>query len=183
MILPGHVITGAAIGVVALPKKLPIWQGAIYFSIFTFLSVLPDNQYLPNWGHGNHYYYSHSLFVNLLVISIIAVIVISLGSLLNKPVSLTVILGGAVAWLSHLLLDAMYNTGYGIAIFWPFSEGRLILSIPWLALGHGVGLLTPEGLRLFTIEAITFLPLLVIAITARWLISHRTERVGQFSIG
>ena len=40
---------------------------------------------------------------------------------------------GAAVLLSHYVLDSFYNHGVGIAIFWPYSDARLALPIPWFS--------------------------------------------------
>jgi hypothetical protein len=73
-------------------------------------------------------------------------------------------MGGASAWLSHLLLDSFYNHGKGISIFWPFSKARLALPIPWFDLGVG----SPAHImHVFLIEFLSYFPWLVLAILFR----------------
>jgi len=75
---------------------------------------------------------------------------------------------GGLAWLSHMLLDSFYNHGQGVAIFWPLSDARLALPIPWFSVVYGVPpSLTPEMARAFAIELICYAPLVLAAIVAR----------------
>jgi hypothetical protein len=37
----------------------------------------------------------------------------------------------SLTWLSHMVLDSMYNHGLGIGVFWPFSDAHLVLPVPW----------------------------------------------------
>lgn len=126
----GHTLTGIAIGVACMPKEKPTRWKAIYLGVCAFLAYIPDLQ-LPYWGHGAHYYVSHSLFANLALI-----LVCLLPFLVSKPLRARAggawaVSGGVLAWFSHLLLDTFYNTGTGLMMFWPFSEERLSLAIPW----------------------------------------------------
>ena len=41
-----------------------------------------------------------------------------------------VLVAWSLAWLSHMVLDAMYNHGLGIGVFWPFSDAHLVLPLP-----------------------------------------------------
>ena len=47
--------------------------------------------------------------------------------------SYIVIIGALIAWSSHFLLDAFYNHGRGVGIFWPFSSSKLALPVPWFS--------------------------------------------------
>ena len=64
----GHTLTGLAIGVACLPGKRSARARLIHLVAFGFLANIPDLP-LKNWGH-DLYYFSHSLFVNLLLILI-----------------------------------------------------------------------------------------------------------------
>ena len=73
-------------------------------------------------------------------------------------------IGGSFAWLSHLLLDSFYNHGKGIAIYWPFSNARLALPIPWFDVGAGS---LAHLLQVFLIEFISYIPFLLLALLIR----------------
>jgi membrane-bound metal-dependent hydrolase YbcI (DUF457 family) len=74
----------------------------------------------------------------------------------------------ASALLSHYLLDSFYNHGRGIALFWPISDGRLALPIPWFST---LGSLTPaldwHLIRTCGIELVCYGSLLGIAVWVR----------------
>lgn len=128
----GHTLTGIAIGAACMPKEKPARWKAIYLGVCAFLAYIPDLQ-LPYWGHGAHYYVSHSLFSNLMLI-----LVCLLPFLFSKPLRTKVgsgwaITSGALAWISYLLLDTFYNTGTGLMMFWPLSDARLSLAMPWFS--------------------------------------------------
>jgi inner membrane protein len=163
----GHYLTGLSIGILCLPKKSTRVHQIVHLYVFTFLSIIPDLQ-LPGWGHGAKYYFSHSLYVNLSLILILLIPFVLLPGLRRWVGGWPVLIGAPLAWLSHLLLDSFYNTGIGIAIYWPFSDARLILSIPWLSLSQGpLYPLSLVNLKIVAIETITFLPLLILAIFIR----------------
>jgi len=128
MTLMGHTLTGVTIGVLCKPERVSQQWTKIYFSIFVLLSLIPDLPF-KNWGH-DRYRISHSIFVNLLLL---VIVVVPFLFLKDRIGGWRVILGGSIAWLSHLLLDSFYNHGHGVAIFWPFSEARLALPIPWFS--------------------------------------------------
>ncbi len=77
-------------------------------------------------------------------------------------------LGGSLAWISHLLLDTFYNHKRGLALFWPLSNARLALPIPWLAVVSRPFLPVRAGnLRIILLDFLTFFPLVILAIIFR----------------
>lgn len=157
---------GMTIGVVCKPKNTSPKQTAIYLVVFAFLANIPDLP-LPNWGH-DRYNISHSLFVTLLML-VVAIFGLALLPVARHRIGgWPVITGGALAWLSHLLLDSFYNHGRGIAIFWPFSTARLILPIPWFSVLPSIPPpFTWPIIQIFLIEFISYFPLLLLAIWLR----------------
>ena len=72
---------------------------------------------------------------------------------------------GAGAWLSHLLLDSFYNHDHGVAIYWPFSDGRFNLAIPWFnTLDLSQSSISQHNLSVYTIELAAFLPVLIMSV-------------------
>ena len=117
---------------------------------------------LPAERHGS----SRSLvFVNLAIIVAI-VVALRIGRRAVPPIaSWPVLIGGAIAWLSHLLLDSFYNHGEGIRIFWPLSEKALALPVPWFGgLNHIPPPLNVHTLRICLVEFVSYLPLLLAAV-------------------
>jgi LexA-binding, inner membrane-associated putative hydrolase len=160
----GHFLTGISIGILCLPKNSSKVHQIAHLSVFTILSIIPDLPF-QGWGHGNKYYFSHSLFVNLVLILLLLIPFLLLSGLRKKIGGWPVLIGAPLAWLSHLLLDSFYNTGHGIAIFWPVSNARLILPIPWLSLSQGpLYPFTLVNLKIVAIETVTFLPVLLLAV-------------------
>jgi inner membrane protein len=78
------------------------------------------------------------------------------------------LLCAAVA-VSHGLLDTLTDGGLGIALLWPFSNERYFAPwtpIPVAPIGARM-FITARGLRVATIEALQFAPLLVWAVWPR----------------
>jgi membrane-bound metal-dependent hydrolase YbcI (DUF457 family) len=160
----GHALTGAAIGVLCLPPHLSKRAAGGYLVACALLANVPDFGF-RNWGH-DRYDISHSVFVNLLIILVLAAALWLLPAV-RARIGGTVFLGGAASWLSHLLLDSFYNHGMGIAIFWPFSSARLALPIPWLSVLNSPLPITWQAMQVWAIELASFLPLLLLAIEVR----------------
>ena len=166
----GHVIAGATIGVLSMPKEITPKQKTIHIIVFMLMATIPDWPF-KNWGH-DRYYLSHSLFVTLLLIALLFIALFVSKNLRKKIGDWPVMMGGALAWLSHLLLDSFYNHGKGIAIYWPFSNARLALPIPWFDVGTGS---LAHLMQVFLIEFISYSPFLLLALLFRR--SWKTEKL------
>jgi len=168
----GHVLMGTAIGVLCLPlQKSTPWKAA-YFAAFALLPNIPDLPF-PGWGH-DRYDLSHSLFVNL-ILGLAAAFLLWRQKVI--PPGGKILLAGAAAWLSHLLLDALYGDGPGVAIFRPFSDAYLHLPIPWFAVVWTAPQLTTELFREFAMEFASYVPLVVLAAGLRRI--RLARRVSQ----
>jgi membrane-bound metal-dependent hydrolase YbcI (DUF457 family) len=161
----GHALTGAAIGVLCLPPHLSRRAAGGYLVAFALLANVPDFGF-QNWGH-DRYDISHSIFVNLLIILVLGAALWLLPTVRARIGGGMVMLGGAASWLSHLLLDSFYNHGMGVAIFWPFSAARLALPIPWFSVLNSPLPITWQVVQVWTIELVSFLPVLLLAIGVR----------------
>ena len=168
----GHVITGATIGVLSMPKEITAKQKTIHIIAFMLVATIPDWPF-KNWGH-DRYYFSHSLFVTLLFIALLFIAFFFSKNLRNRVGNWPVMMAGALAWLSHLLLDSFYNHGKGIAIYWPFSNARLALPIPWFDVGTGS---LAHLMQVFLIEFISYSPLLLVALLIRRIWKNEKLRV------
>jgi membrane-bound metal-dependent hydrolase YbcI (DUF457 family) len=164
----GHSLTGLSIATLVLPRGRSIAWYLIVGQFCIFFANLPDFP-LPGWGHGN-YHVSHSLFVTLFLIGVLALPLRWLPR--RKHPAESVLAAWSLAWLSHLVLDSMYAHGRGIGIFWPLSEAHLALPVPWF---QTVSLppFTGHNLRVFAIEALAYGGLLATCIVARRLMLQR----------
>lgn len=156
----GHTLTGLAIGYLAIPRDLPRKQKLVLLGAFALAASAPDLP-LPYWGHSD-YRISHSLFNTTIGVAI-------LSSILwfrfrgRRPVTWGVMLGLALAWYSHILLDTFYNHGWGLPVLWPFSDARLALPIPWLSIGNKYDIFSMHNVKVAVFEILTFGPLLVLS--------------------
>ena len=109
----------------------------------------------------DRYDISHSVFVNVGLIGLVVVLakVFAKGSWFCRSRFLML---AAMAWLSHLLLDTFYNHGQGIGLFWPISNQRLSLAMPWFDnwdLSQPVS--SSHNLSVFGIEFLAYFPILL----------------------
>jgi membrane-bound metal-dependent hydrolase YbcI (DUF457 family) len=167
MTFVGHSLVGASLAQATIPAGASWKQWAFIVNLYILLAFFPDFPF-PGWGHFR-YYFSHSLYVNLLLIVPTAA-ACCYWRCRRGFASYLLVAGGAVAWLSHFPLDAMYNHGRGVAIFWPFSEAALNLPLPWfVTLDMGQSLTSAYNARVFLVEALFYLPVFAAAMLARHL--------------
>jgi hypothetical protein len=94
--------------------------------------------------------------------------------------SVPLIIGGVIAWHSHLLLDTFYNHGQGLAIFWPFSSGRLALPFPFFRTMETKNYFSASNLQIFAIEGLFYGAILIVALIVRFvIIDRRVLRANQ----
>jgi membrane-bound metal-dependent hydrolase YbcI (DUF457 family) len=166
MTFVGHSLMGASLAQAAVPANASWKQWLLIVNIYVLLAFFPDLP-LPGWGH-SRYFFSHSLFVNLILIIPLACLACYYRSS-KGVVSYPLVAGAIVAWLSHFPLDALYNHGQGVAIYWPFSKAVLNLPLPWFTtLDMRQPLNAVHNTRVFLVEALFYLPLFV----AAWLGRH-----------
>jgi membrane-bound metal-dependent hydrolase YbcI (DUF457 family) len=133
----------------------------IYFACFTVLANIPDFP-IPYWGH-HKYGISHSLFVNLLIMTILFSLINYLPFFQRSFGNKRIMPGAMCAWLSHLLLDTFYNHGHGLAMFWPFSQAHLALPLPWFSVvPFSPPPFTRQHLRIYAIEWLAYFPIFII---------------------
>ena len=165
MTLVGHSLTGLAIGMFAVRSSWPLFVKILVVFHFGWLAYIPDFPF-PGWGH-NNYLISHSIFVNLAIVGVVAAVLAVWRRVREVIGYQRIVLCGTGAWLSHLLLDSFYNHGIGIRIYWPFSDARFALPIPWLgAIRPPPQLFTLHNLYIFFVEFVTFFPLFALSILA-----------------
>jgi hypothetical protein len=169
MTFVGHSLVGASLAQAAIPAGVSWKRWLLTVNVYVLLAFAPDLP-LPGWGH-TRYFFSHSLFVNLSLM--IPMTALACYYVTRKGgVSYALVAGAAAAWLSHFPLDALYNHGQGIAIYWPFSDAVLNLPLPWFAtLDMRQPLTGPYNARVFLVEALCYLPLFGAAFLGRqaWL--------------
>ena len=176
MTFVGHSLIGSSIAVVAMPHSMSAWRWVLGINIFILLSYLPDFP-LPLWGHP-HYAVSHSLFVNLALMTIGLIIWLSAGTA-RKWASPRLFVAGLIAWGSHFLLDAFYRGPDGVEIFWPFSSAALNLPLPWFNyFDPSLGVFHSDNLKVFGIEAVAYLPILLTAVLVRITCNRRRDRLS-----
>lgn len=175
MTFVGHGIAGATIAAIAVSKSTGAGTTTLTILAFAALANMPDLP-VPCWGH-DRYDISHSVFLNLAIVTILAIPFFVSSQLSWKVGGRYVVVGAALAWLSHLLLDSFYNHGKGIALFWPFSSARLALPIPWFeTLRKPFPNVDFHAIRVYVIELLSFGTVFFIAICIRALMSRRQER-------
>jgi membrane-bound metal-dependent hydrolase YbcI (DUF457 family) len=98
-------------------------------------------------------------------ILVVTLFLFSQKELFTKLGGWKVLLGGSLAWVSHLLLDTFYNHGKGLAMFWPFSDARLALPISWFSVVKNLPRpITWELIRILLIELAFYGTLLLVVI-------------------
>lgn len=135
-------------------------------ALFAGLSLVPDLDYvgvmagIADGGPCGHRGATHSLVPAIVA----AVLGAAIAGRFRIPRWRLALLAG-VTMLSHPLLDAMTIGGRGVPLLWPFSFTRFAL--PWQPIPDspcGLAYLSLAGLRVAAIEAVIFLPILVLAL-------------------
>lgn len=158
----GHSLTGLSIAVLTLPKGRSLIWYLLIGHFFIFFANVPDFP-LPGWGHAS-YEVSHSVFLTGLLASMMALLL--LHPKFNEEVGAKVVLFWSITWLTHMVLDALYNHGQGIGIFWPFSDAHLVLPVPWFETLTWPPK-TSHNLRVFLIELGVYGLLLAVCVWIR----------------
>jgi membrane-bound metal-dependent hydrolase YbcI (DUF457 family) len=172
----GHTLTGLTIGYLAIPRVTPFKPKLILLAAFALAASAPDLPF-PYWGHF-HYEISHNIFTTTIGV-VMMECVLAWRFRGREPVGWRVMLGLALAWYSHLLLDSMYNHGYGVAMFWPMSDKSFALPVPWLARGDRDHIFSLHNVMVGVYELLTFVPLLVIAYLVKKAVTPEHARETQ----
>ena len=169
----GHALTGLALGVLCVPRAWRWRRKAALLAAFALLANIPDIKIL--WAC-RPYDIRHSLPLNAaLILPFVAVA--ALWPRGRQAVGgWSVIVMGAAAWLSHLLLDAFYKHHRGVAIWRPFSKARLDLAIPWFATLRSRWRLDGYSVRIAVIELAFYGTLLGLCVAGRWWYERRRTR-------
>lgn len=161
----GHSLAGASIGVLCMPRfRSRVWR-AVLIGAFIVLANTPDVP-APGWGH-SRYDISHSVFVNLAWIVAAAGGFFLVRSARHAIGGWRIVAGAGAAALSHLLLDSFYNHGYGVAIYWPVSQARLNLAMPWFSVLHGGWKLDAHTLQVVWVETLFYGTVLAVCVLLR----------------
>ncbi len=160
----GHSLTGLAIGCLVCPASFSPRGKALTLAVFVVLANAPDLPF-PGWGHVR-YDISHSIFVTTLGIIVLATLLLSIPWS-RRLLTPALVLGGAAAWYSHLLLDTFYRPGDGLAMFWPMSDARVALPISWFEHMNVEQLINWHNARVFAIEGVAYGTVLLLAIAIR----------------
>lgn len=156
---------GATIALFAVPNGASKIRRNGTILGFLILANVPDLKF-PGWGH-ERYDISHSIFSIGLLAAILVSLPLFSGKIRNWIGGMKVAVLGTLAMLSHLLLDSTYNHGKGIGLFWPFSEAKLNLALPWFeTLQTNLPGITLHSLRVMAIELLFFGAVFLLA----WLI-------------
>lgn len=167
----GHSLTGLVIAVLVTPREWPLRSRLATMAAMVLLANAPDVP-LPRWGH-DRYDISHSVFVSAAAVLIVALVVrLAVGA---GRIPTRLYIAGGLAWFSHLLLDTTYNHGRGIAIYWPFGDGRLALTLPWFSTMNPRDLWSAHNFRVWAIEAVVYGSIFALAVGGRRLVDRRKK--------
>ncbi len=161
----GHCLTGLSFAALVVPRCWERKEKVVALAAFVLVANAPDLP-LPFWGHYS-YRVSHSLFVNLALAAVVVGLLISSRAWRSEVARRWVVLGGAAAWLSHLLLDSFYSHGHGIRIFWPVSDAALRLPVPWFHVLQRDSPADLATLQIFATEALCYGALLAACVIWR----------------
>ena len=140
------------------PRRLTL-RSALCWSA---LSFLPDADVIgfalgvPSadpWGHRGA---THSIVFSIALGAVIGLIARWRGT----PAAARTGIAAAVVLASHALLDTLTDGGLGCALFWPFDATRYFA--PWTPIPVSpllLGLLSPYGLYVASVECVLFAPL------------------------
>ncbi len=142
------------------PRKLAL------LSLFVGMANVPDWP-LPFWGH-HRYDISHSIIANALLVGLAIAGMLFWRRGRDHMGGAAVVVFAGVTWLSHILLDSLYNHSRGVAAFWPISGAHLNLALPWFETLPQGGPFAQSAGRVFSIEAAFFGSLILLSVAARW---------------
>jgi membrane-bound metal-dependent hydrolase YbcI (DUF457 family) len=163
----GHTLTGLAIGYAVLPLELSFLKKMPTLVVFALLASGPDFLFF-GWGRAR-YDISHSIFTALLAVLVMGVFIWCVSRL----VSTAVLIGGALAWYSHLLLDTLYNHGRGLAMFWPASDASIGWPVPWFSHMTLSPLISYHNLQVFAVEGAVYGSILALIVLVKHLAGSR----------
>jgi hypothetical protein len=169
----GHSLTGLSIGVLCMPGGRKLWWYFLFLNLFVALPNIPDWPF-PGWGH-DRYDISHSIFVTVLLIGIACTVFAYWEGGRRFVGGWRTLVCGGLTWISHLLLDSIYNHGQGLEMFWPVSDASLALPLPWFATLKPTAYTDEHNSSVLLIELAVYGTLLVLSIAARTVWWRRTR--------
>jgi membrane-bound metal-dependent hydrolase YbcI (DUF457 family) len=157
MSLLGHIAVGVTVARRVTPNPEPQSVLARRMAGLAALAMLPDVDFLlhdlgPSIALFDHRGPSHSLFVAILIGSLVGVALIARGHPNGAGWGLLAI--AVIA--SHGLVDAFGDTTLGVALLWPISDVRILA--PWHILPNPQAVLAWQALTDVGLEAVVFLP-------------------------
>jgi len=163
----GHLAVGlAAARVTRPPEGLERWLWAALLAAVSFVpdvDVLAFPLGIPYAAAFGHRGASHSLaFAGL------SGCALGLAARLRGFPVLRVVLTVSLVMASHGVLDTFTDGGRGVALLWPFADGRYFA--PWRPIPVsplGMGIFSRRGLQVMSYECLLFLPLFVLAVWPR----------------
>ena len=156
MTIVGHSLVATTLAILFTPASRTVRQKALFICVFVFAAHIPDLP-LPGWGHWQ-YHISHSIMVNMVLMASTVMLLCYL-KYIKLWGSYRIVIGVLITWLSHFLLDSLYNHGNGIGIFWPFTDNKLSLPLPWFAtLQNSPSVLSQHNLKVFFMEFLFYFP-------------------------
>jgi inner membrane protein len=162
----GHVAVGLAAGRLHADERGPRRASA---ALFVLLATFADADVLARTlGAARGSAWLHRGALHSLAVAALAGIAAALatGGLRRSRARLAVT--GALAAATHGVLDAFTDGGRGVALLWPFLDGRFFAPVRPLPVAPiGLGLASPWGMRVFAAELLAFAPLLVVAFWPR----------------
>lgn len=171
MTFVGHTLTGLSIAALCVPRRWRRPAKGAFLAAFALLATVPD------WPTFEKYAVRHSIFVNLGLMAVPVAVLAAWKWLRARIGGWRVILCGAAAWLSHLLMDSLYSTGAGVPILWPVSKFRLDLPIAWFVTMHPGEGLSRHNLRVWAVEALFYGALLLACVLLRrWQVRRAGDR-------
>jgi membrane-bound metal-dependent hydrolase YbcI (DUF457 family) len=162
----GHSLMGASIGVLCLPRMWRPTAVAAGLVAFAALANAPD---IALWlTRPGTYDICHSIFVNAALMALPIALPACLPGWRRAVGGWPVVVGGAAAWWSHLLLDSTYNHGRGVALVWPINNTTsLPLPIPWFQTLKPWRHFAAVNCRTFAIELLCYGGLLAVCVLIR----------------
>jgi membrane-bound metal-dependent hydrolase YbcI (DUF457 family) len=167
-----HGLLGASVVAALRPSSEP-HRGKILL-VGALLAISPDFDYVLNWLRipygGWHHGFTHSIpFALVMGLVMIAVF---------RDWKLRSYLVFTLTYVSHTLLDFMFTESRGVALWWPFTNHRYKLRLPYpidYGWSHASLLATVfDVVKLCIAELLIFVPILFVVM---WIRRHNSEHL------